>query len=402
MRYIDIGEYGRFALMIGILNWVFSLVDSYALQGIIRFASDKETNSKVASVALNIFQRSTLFLLVLSIGISSILVFLGVLDGWLLFTFYLAMASIANAPRIFLLKIFQREMDFKNIAIGNLILYATFIGSLIFFGTQGSWISAENMALLFGISAILSSIYSFIFGRKYVDLANGDDKKDNYRKYSVPVTLQAVCISSVKQLDSIILKLFTGYDTIGFYNLAKSIFKFFEEGAMGAAMLFNPAIVKRYSLGDSYGAKVLIEKVFAYTTIVFIGAIIFIWSGLIEWPLSYLLEGDKLTESVVFLKYLSLSGLFLPLYVLSFAMNANGKEKELLKSMAVASISAFVYFIVSGLFFEEMYYPVGFLVFYGLIGMNTFLYLKSSSDFGLLSIFRIFSDIKGLISNKTN
>jgi O-antigen/teichoic acid export membrane protein len=397
VNYVPIEVIGELGIYLGIINWLFTIADAYALQGIIRFAGDSDQNRQINTISQNFYIR------VLAGGAALYIIY-AVLAYAGLYRFeelslYIPMILIANAPRIYAIKIFQRELQYMHITICNILLYGIFLGLIVYqLFISGTPVIFGDIIRDFLLATTISAIYCIIFAYSNAKRAVCNDS-EFYRKYSVPVIGQSLLNVSVRQLDIVLLGILAPLSVAGVYDLAKKVFKFFEEAGMAAAALFNPAIIRQNNKKDIEGVKVLIEKVYAYMLSMFIAVSLLVWSGGLEKIMKIVFDNPYIIEAMDVLMVLTIGGLFLPLFVLSFIFNAESKEKQLLTYNLIASVASTAIFLVFGLSGNYILYAFGLVTYYAIIGLFTYRYLKARHGFRLGSITRVFRDLKGFISN---
>jgi|GEM_PF-5801309 len=331
----------------------------------------------------------------------------GIYGVWYFFTqgeellatgLYLPLLVILNSPRIYMIKIFLRQAKYASITICNLILYGVFVSGVATALSLDYIVDVYSLLDFFSLGTFLSSLYCLAAGWKYARPKETTNILF-YREYSLPVTAQSLLNTSVRQLDIVLLSVFMGSSSVGIYSLSKQVFKFFEEAGMAAASLFNPTFVRQIANKQFKNLKPLLEKVYAYMAWLFVISLVVVWTGLLEWVMIGFFPDKDIESAMNLLSIMSLSGLFLPLFVLSFTFNALGEEKSLLKYNVISSIAAFIVFLIFGNAENLYLYSLGLVTYYSLIAIFTYNFIKKRFDFRLVSITRVFRDISGMRGN---
>lgn len=385
-------------MMLGIVNWVFTVADSYSLQGIIRFAGDGERNRKINFISRKLY-ISLLGLSLLLWAIGALITYFVSTEDLLSLIIYIPLILIVNAPRIYLIKIFMREMRYEHITICNLLLYGIFVALLGWDISVYGSIGAERMLAYFTIGTLASSVYCILFGYRYSKTEKITDNSF-YKEYSLPVSVQSLLNTSIRQLDVVLLGAITGTAAAGVYGLCKHIFKFFEEAGMAAAALFNPAIVRQIAKDKKDAILPLLEKVNAYMFALFAVGLIAIWSGLLDWIMLAVFDNPDIADALEILELMAVAGVFLPLFVLSFIFNAEGEEKKLLSYNLLAAIVAAVVFVIFASTGQVQYFSLGLVAYYAIIAFYTYSYIRKRYGFQFSSVLRLGRDIKGMIDSR--
>ncbi len=406
IRVLPPAEYGTFVIIQSITIIIFSLGFSFALQPLIKYASETD-DYKSYFFAAFIYYTGFLFigLIIIFIFGEIILQLFNIsLNQSIRNTmWYVPIYIISAIPRNMILALLQAKFEIKKIFW---IDFFYFIGSLIFIFIvveTYSLHSAIELLIIITITNFISSISAlFIMTSKFNYFKPKVDKialNEIWKlgKYSLG---SSVNYSIHSQLDTFFVAYFTGVNGTAIYGAAKIITRIYDIYAQVIQMFILPASSLLDSKKESSKLTELLEKstCFSLVSIIPIVFLLFFSSDL----LINLLYNTKYPEAKNLLKLLSLMGIFIPwISVSSSVIFGIGKTNLIFKLTFINLILDFLFFYILGIIasIEGIIYAILLIQF--IMSLLWFYHTKNFVNFSLLSIISRIKDIKNFLFKKT-
>jgi O-antigen/teichoic acid export membrane protein len=403
MRHLDPIEFGYFASILVLVNYILTLSDSFALQGLIQFGGNKADIKKINLVSLILHLLIMIFLPIIIVIIQiSISKYNGsnYLDN---FIYYLPIMTLASLPRAFTLKLLVRDLRFKDFFFVNFIFF--FAQSAFFFYQIYKYnnFNADKMIHFYIYSSILSSLYSIIITFNSLKFSKeGTMSWREYIKFSTPMTLTSFFHSIPKFLDLFILGITLNPQiakiVIGTYSSAKTLFRISEQAVEASYGLLYPTTIRNLAKGNNEGIVSLFTKAVSFIFVLFLGSFLVMELGLTEIIFKYL--PIKYAPAVGQFNLMLVAVLFMPFGLVSILITASGKPKLTFYIVAVSSIASLITFFITGIMQKSELIPLGIIVYYAIFGGLSFYYFKRNYGFPISRLFRAFADTKNFITNR--
>ncbi len=264
IRIISKEEFGIWALFLSVTTLIEMARNGLIQNAVVKFLAstpEREHSSVMsASLALNI-------LLTL---ISSVLIFFlaGYLaQSWhspqleLMFKFYI-FTTITLIPFSQFNFIQQANLDFKGIFISNFIRQSSFFIYIVYHFINADALSLLKIVNFQTFGAIIGSISSYIFSRKYLKLSlefNTEwiKKLFHYGKFAFGTSIGATFF---KSSDQMLLGYMLAPTSVALYNLSARIVNLFDVPINAVASIVFPQSSKRIYEEGLGAAKLLYEK----------------------------------------------------------------------------------------------------------------------------------------------
>ncbi len=400
MKHLDPIEFGYYASILVLVNYILTLSDSFALQGLIQFAGNKDDIKKInlISILLHITIVIVLPIIIVLIQISiSKLNGNNYLDN---FIYYLPIMTLVSLPRAFTLKLLVRDLRFKDFFLVNFIFF--FVQTVLFFFqiNTNKKFDAVNMIHFNIYGSISSSLFSIYITRKSLIFSKeGNMSWREYIKFATPMTLTSFFHSIPKFLDLFILGITLNPQiaklVIGTYSSAKTLFRIFEQALEASYGLIYPAAIRNISKGNNEGLISLFTKAVSFIFVLFLGSFLIMELGLTHYVFQYL--PTKYAPAIGQFNLMLIAVLFLPFGLVSIIITASGKPKITLYIVAISSIASLITFFVTGLMQKTELIPLGIIVYYAIFGGLSFYYFKRNYGFPISRLFRALGDTKNFI-----
>ena len=206
----------------------------------------------------------------------------------------------------------QANLDFKGIFWSNLVRQGPFFFFVLALWLLNKPIELIELAQFQVFTAILGSVVSYFFAKKYLTFARIIDwtwikKLLNFGKYAVSTNLS---IMLYKSIDQMMLGGMISTASVAIYNLAIRITNLMEVPVFSAAAVVYPQSAREMTQNGKQAVKKLYEQsvgaILAFLIPIIIGVELFP-----EWIVT-IIAGKEYLDSVPLLQLTILFGLFLP------------------------------------------------------------------------------------------
>ncbi len=387
---IDTDEFGIYALMISVVNWILVFSDSFALQGLIQFGADKSLRPKVNFISL-------VLLMVVGFGVSFLVFAFGGLitelfneERFQLVSIYLPLLIALNIPRVFSLKLLYRDHKFFRVFLSNLAYFGMM--GIMTFVLIGNGLNFNEMANIYISGAFLGMLVTVLLSMSMLSFAiKGEFYFRSFLKFSMPMTLIAGLYAIPRHLDIYVIQLVGGASSAGIYYLAKTLYRVFEEITSAAHGLIYPPAVKLLNRGDNVALSSLMTKATSFLFVTILVIVILIQLLLNDSLVSWFLP-EKFFPAISFFKVLSIAALFIPFYLLSLIIVASGKVMSYLKYIIYSILVAALMYTFSIWSGNEYTVPFGLIIFNLCLGVLCYRHIKQELGFPVSQVFRSITD----------
>lgn len=394
--------WGLFAVILNLNNAILVISDAVALVNIIQFGMIEDNAPKVNLFALLIHSGIVLFLpFVLFVFKESIASTFKNPDDIILVLTYLPIFNLACLIRLYCLKFVYKYSEMNKLFVINLMYFLP-ITLITFFFIFKLHIDMQflDFAVMYMCGNIVSSIVALGLTYKKIKIGTkGMITLKQMMNFSIPLLFTQFLNAVPKYLDSVIILFFFDKRINGIYNTAKTFFRVFEETLYAVQGLLYPALIRRLNKLDKKGVRELIVKSVSFLFIGFVIGIIAVQFGIIDWVYERFIDSAYIDGSLVF-KILSFAALFLPFFLFTSLINAEGNTKLLLKYVvfAVSGYLLSMYFI--GIKGNELLVPVGYIIYVIILGTCGIFHFKKKYSYKISDLFQSFSDVSNYIKKQ--
>lgn len=385
-------EMGLFALLITILNWIFIISDSFALQNLIQFGQRKDDRGQLNLIVilLHIFislgSSITLFLLR-----NQLALFFNEPNLKIVFS-YLVILSLFNIPRTFAIKIFYRDTKMNFLFVSNAIYLGIMTILTFYYIFYHYGLSFQKLANINLIGTLFSAAFSLLLIRKEIYFKfYGNLRIKEILEFSIPYTFAGSLHLAPRQLDIYIIQYFFQTKIVGIYYLAKNLFRTFEEIINAATGLIYPAAVRQIAKNDYNSLFDMTTKSISYLLFFNLFCVIALNFGLTELFIKWFLP-DKYYSAIPIFNLLSFVALGLPFTIFGSILIAFNKPKTTLKIMSFSFIFWFVSFLIIGFIKNSHLIPIPHIVYYLIFSISMYISTRKLININLKHVFRFIPD----------
>lgn len=365
-------EYGLYTLLSTIHSYILLISEGFALQSIIKFGSEYNTN------IVNRF--SLIWHVIITLGLSIIVflsqdIFTHLLNEprYATIAWFLPIYSLATIPRVFCLKILLRDIRLKEWFLVNLLWMGTMAITTILYIITHQLDTFEDMLVISFVGVSMSSVGAIWLARKQLHFKKeGKLTLQKFIRFGYYQANFNALNSLIKQLDVVIIGVFFSIHIVGIYGSAKNLFRVFDQAFEGIIALLFPGAVRLIAQGRITELRTFISKATSFSLLAMFALVLLIYSGVAEFFITSFLPAtyvQKAASAVDYFKLLSLAALAMPFSVLYTLMMAYDKVKLLVLYALIASISGFTVLYLVGFFQLPILVPLGFVSYYFILGV---------------------------------
>lgn len=390
-------EMGLFALLITILNWIFIISDSFALQNLIQFGQRKHDrayiNFVVSSSHLTITLGSSLLLLLFGKPLS---VFFN--EPRLIEVFeFLIILTLINIPRTYAIKIFYRDTNMQRLFFVNAVYFGVMTVATLSIVFYKRTLSFNELVYIYLAGTFISSILALFYIKNELSFKlNGQTRLKEIINFSIPYTLTSAIHLAPRQLDVYLIQYFFQTKIVGIYFLAKNLFRAFEEIVNAANGLIYPAAVRQIAKNDFNSLFDMTTKALSYILFFNIFVIISLNLGLTELFIKWFLP-EKYYLAIPFFNLLSVVAIGLPFTILGSVLIAFNQPMKTMKIMSISLIFWVAGFIIVGIIGQPFLIPVPHILYFFIV--STLLYIETNKHIKIRikDILRFIPDVSKMI-----
>jgi O-antigen/teichoic acid export membrane protein len=389
-------DFALFSLLLAINTWIFIISDSFSLQLIIQFGYNDEYEKNANLYAL-------IFHITITLGLSLILFLLSNQISYILnesrlkeILIYLPLLSILMIPRTYFGKFLLKNHNMQKIFWMDFFFFFTMSVLIIYFKLNSNKLDLQLSINIYFLGTLLSSIYATLSSIRYCKIGlKGRLPLIKVLKFNVPFTISNALANLPKQLDILIFKLFFDLHTIGIYQAAKSLYRLFEEGVIGANGLVYPALVKHFETKNYNEIYSIVSKGISFLFIAYVFVSIILLSGFSNFLISNIMKSNYL-NSINYFNILLIGAIFLPLNILNFLLTSTENHIKLLLNVSIAFLLSIITMYFVGFYNLNILIPFGLISYNFTLAVLNYLYVKKHilPNFKLINLLRGFNDTK--------
>lgn len=332
IRVLPESEYGAFVVIQAIFTLFTSIGTAFAIQPLIKFASETEDYGSIFSVSFAFYLA---FLLIASALIITVQKPLALL---------LEPSHAAQLQDLmWLVPLLFLSSCFKSLALGILqtrfhvqkifwIDATFFLGCIVgfyFVGRIKMLGSAKELILITAVMHLLSSIVAFVVSKNLLQLKHRPSRETfskvwHFGKFSFA---SSVSFAVFAQLDVFLLSSLAGVVHVAVYSAAKIFTRVFDVFNQVVQLFVIPATARLNARGEATSLQVMTEKSIWFSTLVLLPLLALFLFGS-DLLISFFYKG-RYAEAVLPLRILSLLALTTPWHsVLSSILVGMGKVRE--------------------------------------------------------------------------
>ncbi len=368
-RTLPAEEFGRFALLNGLVLYVFAISDSFALQGIIRFGTGAQRGSAVA-MSVQWHGKIVVSVIILALALSVIgsgAVMLA--DAVVVAVRYVPILLLAGCVRVVGLRLLYRDIQMKEVFWVNTAYYGTMTILTVIFLGQNMLTSFEHLAWIticgHGASSLSSAWFTRSSWQWRIDA--GFNKRD-FTRFGADQTIIGVVHNGVRQLDVYAVQFFFGVGVVGLYNSAKTLFRVCTDITDAIAGILYPIATRLYAEHRLDELASVLSKALSFLILGFAGIALSSFWGMtamvLRWVLPVHYEGA--IHHFVVLTWIAP---FLPLTMLGGALSGIGQSRAVLRSVWWGGGAGAIMLCAIGLTHNATLVPLGYGTYMAVQGM---------------------------------
>jgi O-antigen/teichoic acid export membrane protein len=400
LHYTSLSEFGLYALLIFLHSWIFTISDSFALQSLIQFGMQEESQKKVNLISLVTH-------IVLTFGVSLIIYFL----RYPISSFFnepriieigniLPILSIVFIPKAFCQKIIYRIQNMFYLFLTNLAFFGITSFLIFTFIFLKNNLDFHYLSLFYLLGSLSSSIVAIVLTRKSLRFSNnGLIKIKTIFNFSWRMTSINLLNSFPKQIDPFIMKIFFPLETVALYSAAKNLFRLFDEAINALYGLLYPAGVKNLAKGTTENLERLLSKAVSFVFWGFIVISVVFISPVGSYIFDYIIP-SSFQNSIDYFRLLLISTPFLSFIAFYSILTAENKLKSVFFAVLISNIFFFTVSLIVGKMHLMNYLPLGLISYNIGLGLIGLILGMTNYNFKLNLIFRAFGDSYNFLKTK--
>jgi O-antigen/teichoic acid export membrane protein len=385
-------ELGLYALFMSLQTFLFTVSDGFVLQSIIMFGADKQKRGAINRFAI-------VWHTVITLGTACVLFLLQEPLARLLgdariavVVWYLPILCLVTIPRKLCEKYLQRDVQAREMFIINAAWFGTMSALTAWLLASRQLASFEAMVLIATSGMAVSSVVAVFLTWTHLSLRGA--RSLSWRQFFVFGAYQGsagLLGNAVKQLDVTVLQYFFGTATVGFYQSAKTLFRFFDEGFNAIAGLVYPATVRLVHEGKQEQLVALLSKMLSFSMAAMLAAVVLVQIGVAEFIISRILA-PQYAAAINYIKLLVFAAPAMPFAVLIAVVIAFGEGRILLRNVSIAVACSLLALWTIGFLGLPQLAPVGIMSYYVVMGVLCLAFVRSRMNFPLRLLWRAVPD----------
>ncbi len=399
MRALATTDWGLFGLMITLHTWIYIVIDSFALQGLIQFGMSEVNKKRVNAFAL-ITQLIMAF--VFSLGIYIFRFELAVIfgdEGFIKIGYSLPILILLAVPRTFLIKIVYRCLDYRRLFFIDASFFGVMTFLTVYFIAINGILTFDNMILIYFLGAGCSSLFASILLRKELKFNfKGDIKYSKIVKFTLPWTIYSAVNYLPRTLDLYIVQYFFKTEATGVYYSAKNLFRVFDEVLNASFGLVYPSAVKQIENNNMNALNDLMTKAVSFLLLAFIFIVVVLELGFSEFIITSFLPASY-HGAIGQFNLLLIAAIGMPFLMLFSIITALGKPQVALYSALVSVFFSTATLYIVAVNGSTSLIPLGLIVYIFVNASIALIFMNRKYNFHFKSVFRAFSDTKYFIQS---
>jgi O-antigen/teichoic acid export membrane protein len=396
-------ELGLYTLCNALQTFIFAVSDGFVLQSIIIFGTDKELRGSINRFAIT-------WHVIITLGVSALVFLLQLPFAWLLgeprlsaVAAYLPIFCLLGIPRTLCLKYLIRDVQARAIFTVNVVWISTMCGLTAWMLATKRLVSFEAMFLIAAVGMATSSLTALWITRKQLSFKGTKNmtQRELFRAGAYQGTASMLG-NTVRQLDVTVVQFFFGTATVGVYQSAKTLFRFFDEGFGAITSLVYPATVRLVHEERQTELVALLSKMVSFSLVATLAVVLLTELNVAEYVISRLLS-PKYAAAIGYFRLLSFAAPAMPFVALLPVMLAFGEMRRLLLFIIAAVVAGLTALACVGYLQLSAFAPLGFVFYTVTLGLLMFSFVRSRLHFPLRLLWRAVPDTLdyfGLIKSK--
>ncbi|MCU0425813.1 MAG: oligosaccharide flippase family protein [Candidatus Kapabacteria bacterium] len=396
-------ELGLYTLCNALQTFIFAVSDGFILQAVIVRGTDVEARGSINRFVIT-------WHIALALGASLLVLLLQAPFAWLLneprlttVAAYLPLFCLLGIPRTLCLKYLMRDVQAREIFTVNAVWIGTMIAITAWMLVFGLLVSFEAMFVIAASGMGASSAVALWITRK--QLSWEGSKHIPMRELFHAGVLQGMASllgNMVRQLDVTVVQFFFGTATVGVYQSAKTLFRFFDEGFSAITSLVYPATMRLIHEERLTELLAMLSKMLSFSLLATLVMLFLTEIGVAEFVISRLLSA-KYANAVGYFRFLVFAAPAMPFVALLPVMLALNEVRRLLVFIIVAVLSGWTVLAFVGVFRQPMLAPLGFVTYTVTLGLLIFTFVRSRLHLPMRLLVRAVPDtldFLGLLKRK--
>jgi O-antigen/teichoic acid export membrane protein len=396
-------ELGLYTLCNALQTFIFAVSDGFVLQSIIIFGTDKELRGSINRFAIT-------WHVIITLGASALVFLLQLPFAWLLgeprlsaVAAYLPIFCLLGIPRTLCLKYLTRDVQARAIFTVNIVWISTMCALTAWMLATKRLVSFEAMFLIAASGMAASSLTALWITRKQLSFKGTKNmtQREFFRAGAYQGTASMLG-NTVRQLDVTVVQFFFGTATVGVYQSAKTLFRFFDEGFGAITSLVYPATVRLVHEERQTELVALLSKMVSFSLFATLAVVLLTELNIAEYVISRLLS-PKYAAAIGYFRLLSFAAPAMPFVALLPVMLAFGEMRRLLLFIIAAVVAGLTALACVGYLQLSAFAPLGFVFYTVTLGLLVFSFVRSRLHFPLRLLWRAVPDTLdyfGLIKSK--
>jgi O-antigen/teichoic acid export membrane protein len=391
-RSLSAEEFGVFALLNGLVLYVFAISDSFALQGMIRFGTGTQRASAVAmGVRWHVLGVGAIALLFGIIGIATPQEH--DTGGAVLLALRSApMLLCAGCLRVVGIRLLYRDIQMKEVFWVNFWYYGVMTALTLIFLANGLLTSSEHLAWITICGHAISSVVAVWSTRSswcwHIDT---EFSKHDFMRFGADQTLISIIHNGVRQLDVYAVQFFFGVGVVGLYNSAKTLFRVCTDLTDAIAGILYPIATRLYAEYRLQELTTILTKALSFLMVGFACISIASWVGVTAWLLQWVLPAHYAgaIHHVVVLTWIAP---LLPLTMLGGALSGIGQSRAVLRAVWWGGLCGTIVLLLIGLLHQNTLVPLGYGTYLAVQGILYFRAMCNHIPFRVVDLGRALPD----------
>ncbi len=385
-------ELGLYTLCNALQTFIFAMSDGFVLQSIIIFGTDKELRGSINRFAIT-------WHIIIVLGASALIFLLQLPFAWLLreprlsaVAAYLPIFCLLGIPRTLCLKYLTRDVQARAIFTINVVWIGTMCLLTAWMLTMHRLVTFEAMFTIAAVGMAASSLTALWITRRQLSFEGA--KNMTQREFFHAGAYQGTASmlgNTVRQLDVTVLQFFFGTATVGVYQSAKTLFRFFDEGFSAITSLVYPATVRLVHEDRQTELVTMLSKMLSFSLVATLAVVLLTELSIAEYVISRLLS-PKYAAAIGYFRLLAFAAPAMPFVALLPVLLAFGEMRRLLVFIIVAVVAGLTTLVGVGYLQLPTLAPLGFVIYTITLGVLVFSFVRSRLHFPLRLLWRAVPD----------
>ncbi len=389
---LPLQELGLYTLCNALQTFIFAVSDGFILQSLIIFGADKEVRGSINRFAI-------VWHCVLVLGASLLVFLLQMPFAWLLseprlttVAEYLPLFCLLGLPRTLCLKYLIRDVQARSIFIVNSIWIGTMTALTAWMLASERLVSFEAMLAIAASGMAASSLAALWITRSQLTFKSQRhlSLRELFRAGAYQGTASLLG-NLVRQLDVTVVQYFFGAATVGMYQSAKTLFRFFDEGFSAITSLVYPATMRLLHENRQTELTAMLSKMVSFSLAATLVVLLLTELNVAEYVISRLLS-PKYAAAVGYFRLLAFAAPAMPFVALLPVMLGLGEMRRLLVFIITAVLAGLGGLVLVGLLRIPAFAPLGFVIYTATLGALVFGFVRSRLNFPLRLLWRAVPD----------